>query len=271
MRWPWPKVASAQSAQLVGKAATRKRRMDSLWAEMNDGDGGRTAGAGASASAGASTSAGAPGTTAAAAPPAANVDKARRKKRKRDALLASLLGGGGGGGAAGGALSFKAKKKKKGVVEFKVPAPALPARKPGTRGVGAGAGAVADVVKSAKVSVTQTVKYAGSAVSVTQTFQAGTKAANDARRAAAAREKAERSDGIDGALAAISRPSAVSTVKKSSVDWDAFKEESQLGEELEQATKDGYLQRQDLLNRCDVRQFEREKAQRSLERAKRDK
>ena len=58
---------------------------------------------------------------------------------------------------------------------------------------------------------------------------------------------------------------------KSSVDWDAFKEESNLADELEQATKDGYLQRQDFLTRCDVRQFEQEKAQRNLDRAKRDK
>ena len=137
----------------------------------------------------------------------------------------------------------------------------------GTATASSGAG----LVKSAKVSVTQTVKFAGAMTSVTQTFQAGTKAANDALRAAAEREKAESAGGLDGVLHAIKKPSSVSTMAKSSVDWDAFKEESNLGDELEQATKDGYLQRQDFLTRCDVRQFEQEKAQRNLDRAKRDK
>ena len=66
---------------------------------------------------------------------------------------------------------------------------------------------------------------------------------------------AESAGGLDGVLHAIKKPSSVSTMAKSSVDWDAFKEESNLGDELEQATKDGYLQRQDFLTRCDVRQF----------------
>eukprot|EP00937_MAST-01D_sp_MAST-1D-sp2_P008152 g8152.t1 len=259
--------------ELVGKAASRKRRADELWAELNAGAVPDAASVASHSRAGAGA-----GATGAAANPAAgkSLKKGGAKKlKKREALMASLLGGGGGKGGKGGkaasVLRRSSKKRKKGLLEFKVPAAPAPVNKRVKRAVRDGNSDSGSLVKQAKVSVTQTVKYAGEKVSVTKTFTAGTKAANDALRAAAERKAVESAGGIDGALAAIAKPASVSTVTKSSVDWDAFKEENQLTDELEQSTKNGYLQRQDFLQRCDVRQFEQEKAQRSLERAKRDK
>lgn len=47
---------------------------------------------------------------------------------------------------------------------------------------------------------------------------------------------------------------------KSSLDWEKYKAEEGIEGEMQQATKDGkgYLNKQDFLQRCDVRKFENE-------------
>jgi hypothetical protein len=67
---------------------------------------------------------------------------------------------------------------------------------------------------------------------------------------------------LDQALNAIKGPKVVSTVAKSSYDWDTFKVEEGLEDDLSVAAKDGYLTRKDFLNRCDTRKFEIEKEER---------
>lgn len=49
-------------------------------------------------------------------------------------------------------------------------------------------------------------------------------------------------------------------VTKSSMDWDTYKAAEGIEGEMQQATKDGkgYLNKQDFLQRCDVRKFENE-------------
>lgn len=64
---------------------------------------------------------------------------------------------------------------------------------------------------------------------------------------------------LDQALSAISGPQNMSTVSKSSADWDRYKEASGLQDELETAAKNGYLSKKEFLDRCDVRQFEQER------------
>ena len=56
----------------------------------------------------------------------------------------------------------------------------------------------------------------------------------------------------------IKGPQAVSTVAKSVYDWDNYKEKEGLEDELAVAAKDGYLHRQDFLQRCDVREHDKE-------------
>jgi hypothetical protein len=68
-------------------------------------------------------------------------------------------------------------------------------------------------------------------------------------------------------LAEISGPKAISTVAKSSLDWDQYKGEEKLEDDLAAASKDGYLHRQDFLLRVDHRQFEKERDDRALKRA----
>ena len=64
----------------------------------------------------------------------------------------------------------------------------------------------------------------------------------------------------------------MSTVQKTSNDWESFKEsDKQLQDELEKNAqgKDAFLVKQDFLNRVDQRKFELEKDERDRERAKR--
>ncbi|CAM9428998.1 unnamed protein product [Discosporangium mesarthrocarpum] len=69
-------------------------------------------------------------------------------------------------------------------------------------------------------------------------------------------------------LAALDAPKNISTVAKSSMDWDNYKEEEGLEEEMSKVTKDGagYLNRQDFLQRCDMRRFEQERDARAANR-----
>ncbi|XP_058810177.1 craniofacial development protein 1 [Phymastichus coffea] len=67
--------------------------------------------------------------------------------------------------------------------------------------------------------------------------------------------------GLLNILSKISKKSKVSTLEKSKQDWNEFKEEHNLNEEITNFNrgKNGYLERQDFLQRTDSRQFEIEK------------
>lgn len=59
----------------------------------------------------------------------------------------------------------------------------------------------------------------------------------------------------------------MSTMQKSSLDWQSFKAENKLEDELSTQIKQGsYLEKQAFLGRADVRQFEKEKSVRDRER-----
>ena len=54
--------------------------------------------------------------------------------------------------------------------------------------------------------------------------------------------------------------SSCGKVTKSSLDWEKFKADEGIAGDMQQAVKDGkgYLNKQDFLQRCDVRKFENE-------------
>jgi Bucentaur or craniofacial development len=76
--------------------------------------------------------------------------------------------------------------------------------------------------------------------------------------------------GLDDVLASLTDAKSISTVTKSSLDWDKYKEVEGIEEDLATVTKDGagYLHRQDFLNRVDVRQYEADRDQRASKRKK---
>ncbi|KAL7466102.1 hypothetical protein ACHAXS_006401 [Conticribra weissflogii] len=104
---------------------------------------------------------------------------------------------------------------------------------------------------------------------------ATTPIATDRRRIRTRQSKSEvQPKGLDSLLNEMSRPEKLSTVAKTSADWNLFKEKSdnaQLKDELEKKAmgNEAYLVKKDFLNRVDVRRFELEKAERERERVKR--
>jgi hypothetical protein len=57
----------------------------------------------------------------------------------------------------------------------------------------------------------------------------------------------------------MSKKKKMSTLQKSSYDWDKYKTQEGLEAELEQHKKDSYLEKLSFLNRADWRQFEQER------------
>ncbi|CAI5737741.1 unnamed protein product [Peronospora destructor] len=105
-------------------------------------------------------------------------------------------------------------------------------------------------VATSKHKMDRVIKFAGKEYSV----------------AATAARPAKKEKGLDKVLDALVEPKKVSTIEKSSLDWDKFKEKEGIEEELTQYTKDGYIEKQKFLQRLDFKRFEIEKAERDKQR-----
>ncbi|CAM9681853.1 unnamed protein product [Ectocarpus sp. 12 AP-2014] len=162
--------------------------------------------------------------------------KATKKKKKANKKANKVLAGIFGKKAASDIVSGAGKGKRR-------------------AGAGAGEGAARKklLAASRKVEVTEVKKYAGKDIVVKRKVTAGS-----AEHVAAA--GAKKHGGLDNVLAALDGPKSISTVTKSSMDWETYKAAEGIEGDMEQATKDGkgYLNKQDFLQRCDVRKFETE-------------
>mmetsp|Transcript_3019 Transcript_3019/g.8725 ORF Transcript_3019/g.8725 Transcript_3019/m.8725 type:complete len:262 (+) Transcript_3019:41-826(+) len=118
-----------------------------------------------------------------------------------------------------------------------------------------------------KKVVTETKVFAGKEIEVTRTVVRPT----GSTAASAAGGGGSAPGGIDAVLANLGGPQKLSTVSKTSSDWDTFKDKTGLDDELEEKAKgkDAYLVKKDFLDRVDQRTFEVEKAERDRERAAR--
>lgn len=67
--------------------------------------------------------------------------------------------------------------------------------------------------------------------------------------------------GLGSVLSKIGKKDKISTLDKSKLDWETFKQEKGISEELQihNRGKEGYIERMNFLNRADQRQFEIEK------------
>lgn len=74
--------------------------------------------------------------------------------------------------------------------------------------------------------------------------------------------------GLSSVLNHIGKKDKMSTLQKSKLDWNNFKKNEGIDEEIKMYNrgKDGYLEKQDFLQRTDLRQFEIEKGLRSARR-----
>lgn len=80
-----------------------------------------------------------------------------------------------------------------------------------------------------------------------------------------------KSGGLNSLAASLGKTKGPSTLLQSKQDWETFKSESGLTEELAEHTKgkDSFVERQAFISRADVRQFEKEKEIRDKIRARR--
>ena len=78
-----------------------------------------------------------------------------------------------------------------------------------------------------------------------------------------------KAQGLDSVLAGLAGPQKITTVAKTSADWDSFKDKTGLEEELEVKAKgkDAFLVKKDFLQRVDKRTFEKEKEERNRNRS----
>ncbi|KAG5893869.1 hypothetical protein JTB14_005326 [Gonioctena quinquepunctata] len=129
-----------------------------------------------------------------------------------------------------------------------------------------------------KVKITQIFEFAGEEVKVEKEVAVDSAEArllskpDDSNQPKTSLGK--RSGGLSGignVLSQLSKKPKISTLEKTKLDWDNYKKEHAIEEELQTHNrgKDGYLDRQDFLQRADLRRFEIEKNIRSIERSKR--
>lgn len=93
---------------------------------------------------------------------------------------------------------------------------------------------------------------------------------NDIKNTEKAKGPIVKKSGLDNILADLKGPQKISTVEKTSSDWETFKDNSGLEDEFEklaQGGKDSYLSKKEFLQRVDLRRFEQEKAARDSKRA----
>ncbi|KAL4657048.1 craniofacial development protein 1 [Arapaima gigas] len=131
----------------------------------------------------------------------------------------------------------------------------------------------------AKVTITKVFDFAGEEVRVTKEVDADSKEAKSFLKTeeeeneqkvlqsqpsvpSQAPGPSKRPMGINSVLGRLGgKKQKMSTLEKSRLDWDAFKEEEGIREELASHNrgKDGYLERKSFLERVDYRQFELER------------
>lgn len=129
-----------------------------------------------------------------------------------------------------------------------------------------------------KTKVLETKKFAGKEIQVERVVYEEADSSNPADLANKSsnqgfgggnNNKSSSGGGIDSVLDTIKGPKAISTVTKSSMDWELYKDKEGLEDELAKAAKEGYLTRKNFLERCDYRSFEMEREVRLKEQAAR--
>ncbi|XP_074644772.1 craniofacial development protein 1-like [Tubulanus polymorphus] len=128
--------------------------------------------------------------------------------------------------------------------------------------------------KKEKVTITKVFDFAGEAVEITKKVDADSKEAKELSASSSSTENAGETvkspivpgikrpaGGLGSVLGKISKKPKISTLNKSKLDWDSFKEKEGISEELQTHNrgKEGYLERKAFLERTDLRQFEIEK------------
>lgn len=130
----------------------------------------------------------------------------------------------------------------------------------------------AEAVK--KQTIKEIFEFAGEAVEVEKEVTVPVVAGNGASPSSEALAKRPRTStsggGLNAILGQIGKKNKLSILEKTKLDWSGFKKNEGIDEELQIHNKGrgGFLERQDFLERTDLRQFEIEKSLRQSNRKK---
>jgi hypothetical protein len=128
-----------------------------------------------------------------------------------------------------------------------------------------------------KVLITKTYDFAGEPISVTEESNANCSQSEPKTKIDSKNEvkdkivkSVKRSGGLGAVLNELKKPK-ISTLQKSIIDWNNFKKDEGIEDELKQhnKSKNTFIERQAFLQRTDLRQFEIEKEVRAKNRAQR--
>ncbi|XP_057291945.1 craniofacial development protein 1-like [Hydractinia symbiolongicarpus] len=133
---------------------------------------------------------------------------------------------------------------------------------------------------SGKVKITQVYDFAGEEIKISKEVNVGSKEAKQAGEERTAKKSdatkpsslsgisnilssgVKKSGGLSSVLGAIDKKKKISVLDKSKYDWDNYKSESGLEDELRSNRNSGYLDRQEFLQRVDFKQWENEREMR---------
>jgi len=119
--------------------------------------------------------------------------------------------------------------------------------------------------KPGKITVTEIFEFAGEKVSVEKEVDVSSSKAQMPVGAVRGGRGRGRGGGLSSVLSQLGKGGKLSTLEKSKLDWERFKRDQGIKEDLEKHNKgkNGYLEKQDFLERADLRQFEIEKEMRT--------
>lgn len=126
--------------------------------------------------------------------------------------------------------------------------------------------------QTTKTEVKEMKMFAGQMMEISRSV-AGSGSGHQQGGAATDQTKVQKSEpkpaGIDAVLSKIKGPQKITTIDKTNVDWENFKDKTGMEEELKKKAEgnDAYLVKKDFLNRVDARRFEQEKTERERKRA----
>jgi hypothetical protein len=167
------------------------------------------------------------------------------------------------------------------LASFLAAAPVHPPSAGGARAAAAAAAAREALMATGSTQVQSQVKFGGQMVSISRKLQtkqgvcswhrpALPRLMHASAAALAEQEEQEQMSGLDKMVAGIVGRKGISTVEKSSADWDTYKQEHKLEDELADAPRAGFVEKESFLLRVDGRQFESERAERERARVLRD-
>jgi len=118
--------------------------------------------------------------------------------------------------------------------------------------------------KVEKVEVKEQIRFAGQMMEIKRTVEQ-----KDNNSQSLQTNNEAKQVGIDAVLSKIKGPQKFTTIDKTNVDWENFKDKTGMEEELKKKAEgnDAYLVKKDFLNRVDTRRFEQERDDRNKKRS----